>query len=147
MHQEDPSAHLPPLHNPEQQVVVPPSVALQGLPAVAQELLSGLQLPEVQLPLQQADDSVQGWLSATQLVPLAQAPRVVSHCRLQQSVLTPQGLPDGAHVVTYDLQALVAGSQASEQHSLFVAHGEPAILQTTPMPPAPPLPALAAIPP
>jgi hypothetical protein len=49
---------LPPAQRPEQQPPAPPSVALQGLPAVRQVVLSGWHFPPVQLPLQQADESV-----------------------------------------------------------------------------------------
>ena len=79
MQNDAPSTHLPPEQSPEQQPPAPPSVAVQGLPAVRQVVLSGWHLLPVQLPLQQADESVQAWLSAVQLVALLQTPRVVSH--------------------------------------------------------------------
>jgi hypothetical protein len=94
------------MHRPEQQVVAPPSPP-QGLPAVAHELLSGVQVLLVpHLPLQQAPELVQAWLSATQLVAVAQTWLVV-HWRLQQSVFTPQAPPGAAQVVTDDVQACV----------------------------------------
>jgi hypothetical protein len=140
MHQEEPSAHLPPLHRPEQQVVVPPSVVPQGLPAVAHELLRGLQVPPVpQVPLQQEAEVVQAWLSATQVVAVAQT-RWAVHWRLQQSVFTAHEIPGPAQVVTEELQVLATGSQASEQQSLLAVHADPATLQTTPTPPVPTVP-------
>jgi hypothetical protein len=53
MHQDEPSTHFPPVHRPEQQLVAPPSVLPQGLPAVAQLVFSGLHTLPLQLPLQQ----------------------------------------------------------------------------------------------
>ena len=49
------------------------------MPAVRQVVLSGWQVPPVQVPLQQPDEAVQAWLSAVQLVALLQTPRLVSH--------------------------------------------------------------------
>ena len=79
MQNDAPSAHLPPEQSPEQHPPAPPSVAEQGLPAVEQVVLSGWQLPPVQVPLQQVDEPLQAWLSAVQLVALLQTPRAVSH--------------------------------------------------------------------
>jgi hypothetical protein len=59
MQNEAPSTHLPPEQRPEQQPPAPPSVVEQGFPAVRQVVLSGWHLPPVQVPLQQADESVQ----------------------------------------------------------------------------------------
>jgi hypothetical protein len=59
MQNEAPSTHLPPAQSPEQHPPAPPSVTVQGLPAVRQVVLSGWHLPAVQVPLQQADESVQ----------------------------------------------------------------------------------------
>jgi hypothetical protein len=103
-------------------------------------VLSGWHLPPVQAPLQQTDESVQAWLSAVQLVALAQTPRVVSHCRLQQSVFTAQELPAPLHVVTDDAQVFETGSHDCEQHWAFDTHAAPATVQITPIPPPPPLP-------
>ena len=58
MQNDAPSTHLPPAQSPEQQPPAPPSVALQGLPAVRQLVLSGWHLPPVQVPLQQVAASV-----------------------------------------------------------------------------------------
>ena len=82
MQNEAPSAHLPPVQRPEQQApAIPPSpaVAVQGLPAVRQVLLSGTHAPPVQVPLQQALDAVQAALSAVQLEALAHFPVAVLH--------------------------------------------------------------------
>jgi hypothetical protein len=59
MQNEAPSTHLPPEQSPEQHPPEPPSAAEQGLPAVRQVVLRGWQVPPVQVPLQQADESVQ----------------------------------------------------------------------------------------
>jgi hypothetical protein len=79
MQNEAPSRHLPPEQSPEQHPPAPPSVAEQGFPAVRQAVLSGWHVPPVQVPLQQADEALQAWLSAVQLVALLQTPRPVSH--------------------------------------------------------------------
>jgi hypothetical protein len=80
MHHEAPSTHFPALHRPEQQVVVPASVVPQGLPAVAQAVLSGWHFPlPLQLPLQHAPELEQLWLSATQLDAVEHLPAAVSH--------------------------------------------------------------------
>jgi hypothetical protein len=82
MQNEAPSAHLPPVQRPEQQPpAIPPSpaVAVQGLPAVRQVVLSGTHVPPVQVPLQQLAEVVQAALSATQLAALAHLPLAVSH--------------------------------------------------------------------
>jgi hypothetical protein len=142
MHQEDPSTHLPLLHRPEQHVVAPPSVAPHGLPAVAHVVLSGLHVPPLQLPLQHDAELEQVWLSATQLVALAQTPREVSHWRLQQSVGALQAPPAAAQVTTEDVQTCIDGSQAFEQHCAFVVHDAPVTVHVTPEPPAPEMPAV-----
>ena len=79
MQNEAPSAHLPPEQSPEQHPPAPPSDWEQGLPAVRQVVLRGVQVPPVQVPLQQADEALQAWLSAVQLVALLQTLLVVSH--------------------------------------------------------------------
>jgi hypothetical protein len=78
-----------------------------GLPAVAQVVLSGLQVLPLQLPLQQDAELEQVWLSATQLAALAQTPLDVSHWRLQQSVGTPHEPPGGEQVTTDDVQVCI----------------------------------------
>jgi hypothetical protein len=79
MQNEAPSTHLPAVQSPEQHPPAPPSVVEHGLPAVRQVVLSGWQVPPVQVPLQQADEELQVWLSAVQLLALLQTPRPVSH--------------------------------------------------------------------
>jgi hypothetical protein len=143
MQNEEPSAHLPPVQSPEQQPPArPPSplVAVHGLPAVRQALLSATHLPPAQLPLQQADESVQAWLSAVQLDTLAQTPLLVSHCRLQQSVATAHELPAPLQVLTDEAQVLATGSQFPVQHCAFVVHATPTTPQVTPTPPVSPEP-------
>jgi len=112
---DEPSAQLPFEQSPEQQPPAPPSVALQGLPAVLHVALSAWQVPPLQLPPQHWLELVQLAPSATQ-APLAQTPRVVSHCRLQQSVATAHELPTPLQVLTEDLQVPETGSQVCEQH-------------------------------
>src|SRR5262245_55539575 len=141
MHQDDASAHLPALHRPEQQAVVPASSVPHGLPAVAQVVLSGVQVPPVHLPLQHEAELVQAWLSATQLGAVAQTPRAVSHWKLQQSVATAQELPGPMQFVIDDRHFRVAGSQELEQHWLFELQAAPATVQITLAPPVPPIPA------
>ena len=72
MQNDDPRAHVPFLHRPDQQPPAPPAVAVQGLPAVRQVVLSAWHFPPVQVPLQQPDALVQVAPSATQFVALAQ---------------------------------------------------------------------------
>jgi hypothetical protein len=104
MQNEAPSTHLPPEQSPEQQPpATPPSPVVQGLPAVLQLVLSGWQVPPLQLPLQQADEEAQTWLSAMQLATFAQTPLVVSQRRLQQSVAAAQGPPGPLQVETDDV--------------------------------------------
>jgi hypothetical protein len=79
MQKDAPRTHFPPEQSPEQHPPAPPSVAVQGFPAVRQVVLSGWHLPPVQVPLQQVEESLQACLSAVQLVALLQTPRVVSH--------------------------------------------------------------------
>jgi hypothetical protein len=138
MQNEAPSTHLPPEQSPEQQPPAPPSGALHGFPAVAQVVLSGWHLLPTQLPLQHAAEEVQLWLSAVQLVAVVHLPVVVSHCRLQQSVEAPQGLPAPAQVVTVDTQVCDVVSHACEQHWAFEVHCTFATRQPPLVPPFPP---------
>jgi hypothetical protein len=150
MQNEDPSAHVPFLQRPEQQPPAPPSAAeVQGLPEVRQVVLRGWHLPPVQVPLQQADELVQVALSAVQLVALAQTPRVVSHCRLQQSVFTAQELPAAPQVVSRDAQVREVESHTCVQQSAFDVQVAPTTVHLTAAPPAPawPPPAAPACPP
>jgi hypothetical protein len=143
MQNEEPSTHLPLEHRPEQQPpATPPSpaVAVQGLPAVRQAVLRGLQVPPVQVPLQQADESVQAALSAVQLEALLQVLVAVLHKRLQQSVFTAHELPGPLHLETDEAQVLATGSHDWEQHSAFEVHAVPATVHLTPTPPPPPVP-------
>jgi hypothetical protein len=149
MQNEEPSAHVPPVHRPEQQPPAPPSVGAQGLPAVRQAVLSGWQVLPAQLPLQQLAESVQAAWSAVQLVALLQTPRVASHCRLQQSVLTAQELPGPLQVPTDEAQVLATGSQEREQQSPSAVQAAPTTVQVTPAPPmfpAPPAPVFPPVP-
>jgi hypothetical protein len=116
---------------------------------VRQALLSATHLPPVQLPPQQADESVQAWLSAVQLAVLAQTPLLVSHSRLQQSVATAHELPAPLQVLTDEAQVLATGSHDPLQHCAFVVHATPTTPQVTPMPPVSPEPPcpLAPLPP
>ena len=59
MQNDAPRTHFPPEQRPEQHPPAPPSVAVHGFPAVRQVVLSGWHLPPVQVPLQQAEESVQ----------------------------------------------------------------------------------------
>jgi hypothetical protein len=127
-----------------------PAVAVHGLPAVRQAVLSATHLPPEQLPPQQADESVQAWPSAVQLAALEQVPFVVSHCRLQQSVATAQELPAPLQVLTDEAQVLATKSHEPEQHCAFVVHATPTTPQLTPTPPVlpePPCPVDAPLPP
>ena len=137
MQNDDPSAHVPFLHRPEQQPPAPLPVAVQGLPAVRQVVLSGLHVPPVQVPLQQPDELVQGALSAVQPVALAQTPRAVSHWRLQQSVFTAQELPAVPQVVRREAQVSEVASQTCVQHWAFEVQVAPTTVQLTAAPPAP----------
>jgi hypothetical protein len=110
MQKEDPSVHVPPEQSPEQQPPAGPLAVEQAFPAVRQAVLSGWQVPPLQVPLQQADEAVQVAWSARQ-APAAHTPRVVSHCRLQQSVAAAQGTPAPPQVDTDDAHLPVAASQ------------------------------------
>src|SRR5215471_6768832 len=146
MHQDAPRTHLPALHRPEQQLLPPPSAVPQGLPAVAQAVLSGWQVP-LQLPLQQEPEVEQLWLSATQLDAVEQVPFVVSHWRLQQSVATAHELPGPEQVATEGLQVCITGSHAFEQHCVFDVQAVPTVLHTTLAPPVPGVPPCPPAPP
>ena len=93
---------------------------------------------------------MQTWLSAVQLVALLQKPRVVSHCRLQQSVATAHELPAPLQLVTEEAQVLATGSHDCEQHCALDVHAAPTTAQVTPTPPVsptPPWPPEAVVPP
>jgi hypothetical protein len=137
MQNEAPRTHLPPEQSPEQQLPAPPSGALQGLPAVKQVVLSGWHLLPLQFPLQQAAEEVQLWLSAVQLVAVVHLPVEGSHCRLQQSVEAPHGLPAPEQVVTVDTQVWDDVSHACEQHWAFEVHETFATEQPPVVPPLP----------
>jgi hypothetical protein len=98
-------------------------------------VLSGWHFPPVQVPLQQPAELVQVAPSATQLVALAQTPRAVSHCRLQQSVFAAQVLPAAPQVASREAQVSEVASQTCVQHWAFDAHATPTTLQAPPAPP------------
>jgi hypothetical protein len=84
MQNDAPSTHLLFAHSPEQQrAPAPPSpgapLAVHGLPAVRQAVLSGTHFWPVQFCPQHSADVVQAWLSAVQLAAVEQTPRTVSH--------------------------------------------------------------------
>lgn len=137
MQNEAPSTHAPPVHSPEQQS----PAALHGLPAVLQVALSAAHVPPLQLPLQHAADDEQLAPSAVQAAAVEQTPRLVSHCRLQQSVAAPHELPGPLQVPTDEPQVCATGSHACEQHCASVLHVAPATVQITLLPPPPPPPA------
>jgi len=141
MQKDDPSAQVPPEQSPEQQS----PAALQGLPAVLQAAFRAWQVPPLQLPLQQAPDEEQLAPSAVQAVAFEQTPRLVSHCRLQQSVATAHELPAPLQVDTDEPQVCATGSQACEQHCASVVQVSPVTVQTTLVPPPPPLPVLMVL--
>jgi hypothetical protein len=137
MQNDDPSAHVPFLHRPEQHPPAPPLGAVQGLPAVRQVVLSGWHFPPVQVPLQQLDELVQVAMSATQLVAVAQTPRAVSHWRLQQSVFTAQEVPAAPQVVSREAHVREVASHTCVQHWAFEVHATPTTVHLTAAPPAP----------
>jgi hypothetical protein len=147
MQNDEPSAHFPPVQSPEQQPPAPPSVDVHGFPAVRQAVLRGWHFPPVQVPLQQADELVQVALSAVQLLALAQTPRVVSHCRLQQSVFTAQELSAPLQLVTDDAHVFETGSHDCEQHSVLDVQAAATTVQITPTPPVSPAPPAPPVPP
>jgi hypothetical protein len=111
MHQPGVRAHVPLLQYLEQQS----SLAPQALPAVLQDVLMGVQVPFVQVPLQQAPFVVQAWLSEMQLPPQT-PPLQLSE---QQSVPEAHAAPDARHLPatpTVDAQVPVAASHDPEQH-------------------------------
>jgi hypothetical protein len=140
MQKEAPSAHVPPEQSPEQQS----PAALQGLPAVLQAAFSATHVPPLQLPLQQVADDEQLAPSAVHAAAVEQTPRLVSHCRLQQSVATPHELPGPLQVATDEPQVCATGSQACEQHCASLLQVAPATVQMTWLPPPPPAPVLMA---
>ena len=135
MQNDDPSAHVPFLHRPEQQPPAPPAVAVQGLPAVRQVVLSGWHFPPVQVPLQQPAEPVQVAPSATHAVALAQTWSAASHWRLQQSVFTAQELPALPQALSREAQVSDVASHTWVQHCAFDVHATPTTLQVTPAPP------------
>ena len=114
MQNEEPSLHTPPAQSCEQHCVL----AVQGLPAVLQEVLSGRHKPTLQLPLQQAAESTQAWPSAVQ-VPAPQRPP--TQASEQHSVAARQGPPVAVQVLIEATQVALAGSQSPEQHSTLLA--------------------------
>jgi hypothetical protein len=131
------SEHVPFLQRPEQQPPAGlPEVAVQGLPAVRQVVLSGTHLLAVQFPLQQEAELVQAALSAVQLVAVLQRPRAVSHWRLQQSVFAVQDIPAPRQVVTREAQVPTDVSHDCEQHWAFDVQATPTTPQAT-LPPVP----------
>ena len=134
MQKDDPRAHAPFLHRPEQQPPAPPSVAEQGLPAVRQAVLSDWHFPPLQLPLQQLAELVQVMLSATQVVALAQTWRVPSHWRLQQSVFTAQELPAAPQLLSREAHVSEVASHTCVQHWSFDVQATPTTLQAPPAP-------------
>jgi len=135
MQNDEPSAHVPFLQRPEQQPPALPVVAVQGLPAVRQVVLSAWHLLPVQVPLQQLAELVQVAPSATQAVALAQTWRVLSHWRLQQSVFTEQELPAAPQLFSREAQVDDVASHTCVQHCAFDVHATPTTLQVTPAPP------------
>jgi hypothetical protein len=135
MQNEEPSAQVPPEQRPEQQ----PLLAVHGLPAVLQVALSAAHLPPLQLPPQHSLELPQVAPSATQAA-APQTPRVVSHCRLQQSVATAQELPAPLQVLTDEAHLLVTGSQECEQHCWSLVQLLPVTVQMMLVPPPPPVP-------
>jgi hypothetical protein len=142
MQKDEPSAHVPFLQRPEQQPPAPPAVAVQGLPAVRQVVLSGWHFPPVQVPLQQPVELVQVAPSATQVVAVAQTWLAVSHWRLQQSVFTAQELPAAPQVLSREAQVPEVASHTCVQHWALDVHATPTTLQVTVAPPwlPPPVP-------
>ena len=126
---------MPFLQRPEQQPPAPPSVAVQGFPAVRQVVLSAWHFPPVQVPLQQPEEPVQVAPSATQVVALAQTCRAASHCRLQQSVFTAQELPEDPQAFSREAQVREVASHTCVQHCAFDVHATPTTLQAAPAPP------------
>jgi hypothetical protein len=142
MQNDEPSTHLPASQRPEQQPpALPELVAVQGLPAVRQLVLSGLHLPLAQVPLQHSAEVAQVALSAVQLVALAQTP--FWHWRLQQSVLAAQVTPAGPQVVSRETQVLELASQIWVQHWALVVQVAPVTVHVTGLPPVPVVPPLA----
>jgi len=135
MQNDDPSAHVPFLQRPEQQPPAPPAVAVQGLPAVRQVVLSAWHFPPVHVPLQHPEEPVQVAPSATQVVALAQTWRVLSHWRLQQSVFTAQELPAAPQALSREAQVSDVASHTCVQHCAFDVHATPTTLQVGPVPP------------
>jgi hypothetical protein len=115
------------------------------LPAVLQVALSATHVPPLQFPLQQAADDEQLAPSAVQALAVVQTWRLVSHCRLQQSVAAPHELPGPLQVATDEPQVCPTGSQAREQHWASLLQVAPATVQMTLLPPPPPLPVLMAL--
>jgi hypothetical protein len=112
MQYETDNVHVPLVHKWEQHSVL----SAQGLPAVLHAVLSGLQRPAEQVPLQQAADEVQAALSATQIDTLG-AQKPPTHERLQQSVAYWHGKPGSRHSATDEPQVPVLTSQIPEQQA------------------------------
>ena len=126
---------MPFLHRPEQHPPAVPAVAVQGLPAVRQVVLSAWHFPPVQVPLQHPEDPVQVAPSAIQAVAVAQRWLVASHWRLQQSVFTAQELPAAPQALSREAQVSDVVSHTCVQHCAFDVHATPTTLQVAPAPP------------
>src|ERR1022692_250437 len=147
MQNDEPSTQWPPEQSPEQQPPAPPSVAVQGFPAVEQVVLRGWQSPPLQFPPQHSAEVAQAALSAVHAAAAAQTPFVVSHWRLQQSVATAHELPDPLQVVTDEPHLCDTGSHDFEQHWALEVQAAAATVQMMPVPPVPGAPACPPPPP
>jgi hypothetical protein len=87
---------------------------VQAFPAVLQELLSGVQVPVVHLPPQQAASLEHVCPSETQAFEsqILLAPQLSE----QQSVGALHGVPGPTHLPTTDAQVCEVASQIPEQH-------------------------------
>ena len=109
MQKEGAQSHTSSTQDPEQQL----SLLSQALPEVLQLLLSGAQLPSVQLLPQHWSSLVQTSPSEVQLPELAQLPPI--QLRLSQSVGPVQPAPGSPPPVEL-AQVLSDASQSPEQH-------------------------------
>lgn len=118
MQNDEPRAHLPPVHSREQQSLAP----AQGFPADLQLAPVLVQVPFVQTPLQHAPAAEHACPSAVQAfvehLPLTQESE-------QQSVPTEQLVPSTLQTAIDDLQVLLVPSQMPEQHPMLVVQVAP----------------------
>jgi hypothetical protein len=130
---------MPFWQRPEQQVCVPASPPVHGLPDVRQVVERGVQVPPPHLPPQHCASVVQAAPSA---VHWAVEHEPFTHANVQHSVLALQAAPEAVQFLAAAVQVFVVGSQSFDWQSVFAVHAVPPgdWPMPVPVPPGPPGP-------